>query len=65
MEEVRQIRLPEELCSAAEKKFAHRFCSLEELLEFVLRDLVEDSAAALDEDEQRIVEQRLRELGYI
>ena len=61
----RQIQLPEDLCVAAEKKFAARFHSVEELLEFVLRDLVQDSAAASDENEQRIVEERLRELGYI
>ena len=61
----RQLQLPEDLCAAAEKKFAARFQSVEELLEFVLRDLVHDSVAAADENEQRIVEERLRELGYI
>jgi len=61
----RQIQLPEDLCVAAEKKFAARFHSVEELLEFVLRDLVQDCAVASDENEQRIVEERLRELGYI
>jgi len=61
----RQVQLSEDLCSAAEKKFAAHFHSVDELLEFVLRDLVQDSAAAADENEQRIVEERLRELGYI
>lgn len=65
MSEIREVRLPEELCSAAEKKFAARFKSTEELLEFVLRDLLRDSASQLDETEQRVVEERLRELGYI
>ena len=60
----RHLELPEDLCAAAEQKFAARFHSVEELLEFVLRDLLQDSAAA-DENEQRIVEERLRELGYI
>ena len=61
----RQVQLPEDLCTAAEKKFAARFHSVEELLEFVLRDLVQDFAAAADENEQRIVEERLKELGYL
>lgn len=61
----RHFELPEELCAAAEKKFAGKFRSVEELLEFVLRDLLQDSAAAADENEQRIVEERLRELGYL
>ena len=61
----RQLQLPEDLCATAEKKFAARFQSVEELLEFVLRELVQNSAAAADENEQRIVEERLRELGYL
>lgn len=65
MTEIRQVKLPENLCAAAEQKFAPRFSNLEELLTFVLKDLLEDSAARLDEAEQKIVEERLRELGYI
>lgn len=65
MTETRQIQLPAELCAAAEKKFAARFGSLEDLLSFVLRELVRDEAAQLDQAEQQVVEERLRELGYI
>jgi hypothetical protein len=61
----REIRLPEELCAEAEQKFAEKFHSIEEFLEFVLRHLLEDPSAALDQAEQRIVEERLKELGYI
>jgi hypothetical protein len=65
MAEMRDVQLPTDLCAAAEKKFGHVFASLEELLTFVLRDLARDEAARADEDEQRLVEQRLRELGYL
>ena len=65
MTEMRTVQLPADLCSAAEKNFGHVFVSLEELLIFVLRDLARDEAARSDEDEQRLVEQRLRELGYL
>jgi hypothetical protein len=65
MTEMRDVQLPADLCSGAEKKFGHVFASLEELLIFVLRDLARDEAARSDEDEQRLVEQRLRELGYL
>jgi hypothetical protein len=65
MTEVREIRLPEELCEAAEKKFSQKFGTLEELLTFILRDLSRDEALQLDHAEQRIIEERLRELGYI
>lgn len=65
MTEMRQIQLPSDLCATAEKKFAQTFGSLEELLTFVLRDLIRDEAAALDRAEQRLVEERLRELGYL
>jgi len=65
MTEMRDVRLPAELCAAAEKKFAQKFGSVEELLTFVLQDLSRDEALQLDHAEQRIIEERLRELGYI
>ena len=72
MTEMRQVRLPEELCAAVEAKFgnkfgqtsANRFGNVEELLVFVLQELLRDDAAQ-SEAEQRLVEERLRELGYL
>lgn len=62
---MREVRLPAELCEAAERKFSQKFGTLEELLTFILRDLSRDEALQLDLAEQRIIEERLRELGYI
>jgi hypothetical protein len=62
--EMRQVQLPEELCAAVQEKFGGQFASFEELLVFILRDLSLDDAS-LQEAEERIVEERLRELGYI
>ena len=61
----RQISLPEELCASAEQQFGARFGNLESLLEFVLRELVRDDAETLDKAEKAVLEQRLRDLGYI
>ena len=61
----RQIHLPEELCAAAEECFGQKFRNVGELLEFVLRELLRDDAARLDQAEQHIIEERLRDLGYI
>lgn len=63
--EMRTVNLPAELCVRAEEKFGEKFGSLEKLLEYVLRDLLRDDAAQADEGEQRIIEQRLKELGYL
>ena len=65
MTEMRHVPLPADLCAAAETKFSHVFGTLEELLIFVLRDLSRDEAARADQAEQRLVEERLRELGYL
>jgi len=65
MTEMRDVQLPVELCVAAERKFGHVFGSLEELLVFVLRDLSRDEASSADQAEQRLVEERLRQLGYL
>lgn len=64
-EEMREVRLPADLCAAVEKRFGKTFASVEELLTVVLRDLVDDDVSTLDQAEQRLVEQRLRELGYL
>lgn len=65
MTEMREVRLPADVCAAAEKKFAGAFSSVDELLLFMLRDLLQDEAARLDQAEQSLVEQRLRDLGYL
>ena len=57
----RQVSLPEHLCDAAEKKFGN----LETFLTFVLGELLRDEARALDDSERHMLEQRLRDLGYL
>ena len=64
MPEMRTLQLPADLCAATEKKFGRAFANLEELLTFVLQDLSRDDAAA-DQAELKLVEERLRELGYL
>ena len=65
MTEMKSVQLPADVCAAAEKKFGHAFGSLEELLVFVLRDLSRDDLGSRDRAEQRLVEERLRQLGYL
>jgi len=65
MSTMRTISLPEELCVKAEQKFRHRYETVEELLLAVMTELLCDDAAAMDVDEQRIIEERLKGLGYI
>ena len=65
MDGKRIVTLPEELCSAVERKFAHRFAGVEELVTATLEELVRDDALQMDEKEQKIIEERLKGLGYI
>ena len=65
MDGKRTVILHEELCSAAEQRFARRFGGLEELLTAALEELVRDDALRMDEKEQQIIEERLKGLGYI
>ncbi len=65
MNEMRNVSLPEDLCAKAEQKFAARFGSLSEFLNAVMTELLCDKAAAMDEREQKIIEERLKGLGYI
>jgi len=65
MDGKRRVELPEELCSAVEKKFSHHFGGLEELLTAALEELGRHDALEMDEKEQQIIEERLKGLGYI
>ena len=62
---LRDVRLPEELCRKAEDRYGARFASVDDLLMFVLNELVADSASDLDQREQALIEERLRQLGYV
>ena len=61
----REVSLPAQLCETAEQRFAERFGNVEELLTFVLQKLLRDDATQMDQAEQRLIEERLRDLGYI
>lgn len=61
----REVKLEAALCEAAERKFGPRFGGLEPFLNFLLQELLREDAAEMDQDERRIVEQRLKDLGYI
>jgi hypothetical protein len=63
--ELRSLQLPSTLCERAEQRFGARFGSVEQLFTFVLQELLRDDAAQMDQSEQRIIEQRLRDLGYM
>lgn len=63
--EKRNVALPADLCAQAEERFRRQFGSVEQLLEFVLRDLLRDDASRADEAERRMIEQRLQDLGYL
>lgn len=65
MDGKRTVQLPEKLCSAAERKFAQRFGNVEEILTAALEELVREDVLKMDEKEQKIIEERLKGLGYI
>jgi hypothetical protein len=65
MSDFRNVSLPENLCASAEQKFGASFGDLQQFLIVLLRELLNDQASSLDQAEERLVEQRLRELGYL
>jgi hypothetical protein len=65
MTQTRDLRLPADLCDAAEKKFGAKFANVEDLLVFILQDLLRDDSSRFDQAELQLVEQRLRDLGYM
>jgi hypothetical protein len=62
---MRDLQLSSNLCSRAEEMYRKRFGSVEQFLTYVLEQLLRDDGAKMDQDEQRIIEERLKDLGYI
>ena len=66
MGNVREVLIPADLYAAAENKFAESFRTVDELVAFVLQELVNDTdSTILDRADQALVEQRLKDLGYM
>jgi hypothetical protein len=65
MNESREIRIPVDLCAAVEEKFGKRFRSVDELVVFLLQELIRGDTRDLDLADQAVVEERLRDLGYM
>ena len=61
----RNVQLSADLCELAETRYQSTFGSIEQLLESVLSELLRDDAAKLTQAETQLVEQRLRDLGYL
>ena len=63
--EMRSVNLPADLCEKVEERLGSHFNGIEDLLEYVLQNLVRNDATRADEAEQRLIEQRLKDLGYL
>ncbi|HXJ90000.1 MAG TPA: hypothetical protein VMS18_24525 [Candidatus Binatia bacterium] len=64
-DEFRSVRLPQVLCEQAERWLQGRFETLEALITFVLQEITNNEGSRLDQQEEEMVQQRLRDLGYI
>lgn len=65
MSATRELRLPKDLCIKVEQLYEKQFGALDQFLTFVLEELARDNASRADQTEQRIIEERLKDLGYI
>jgi hypothetical protein len=65
MAQYRTVSLPDDLCAEAEKQLAGRFDSIETLLTFLLQEITKTDSNKFDRAEEQIIEQRLRDLGYM
>jgi hypothetical protein len=63
--DMREVQLPSDLCESVEQRYRERFGALEQFLTFVLQELIRDDAAQMDRAEQQVIEERLKDLGYI
>jgi hypothetical protein len=65
MSAFREITLPADLCAAAEEKFGNTFQTVDGLMIFLLKEVLRRDTIDMDRADQAVVEERLRDLGYI
>lgn len=63
--DLRSVSLPSALCEAAERRFGGHFPGIEPLLEFLLQEMLREDSIRMDTAEQKLIEQRLKDLGYV
>ena len=59
------VMLSGDLCRAAMEELGDQFASVEEMLTFVLTQLTRPDLKQLDESEEQMIQDRLRDLGYV
>jgi len=59
------VTLSAELCATALDRYGSRFASIEDLLTFLLQELLRDDAMKMDDKEKQMLEARLKDLGYL
>jgi hypothetical protein len=59
------VNIPEDVYRAAQDRFGSHFKTVDELVEFALRELLRDDSATLDKSEQQMIRNRLKDLGYL
>ena len=65
MSESREIKLPADLCVAKEQNFGGTFCTADDLVIFLLQELIRGDTVGLDRADHAVVKQRPRDLGYM
>ena len=65
LDSTRTVELPEDRCRAVERQFAHRLGTLDDLIVELPNQLLRDDALTMDKNEQHIIAERLKDLGYI
>lgn len=62
----KNVCISEDLYDRISEKCARNgFGSVDEFVEHILQIIADDSSTAMDEEEKRLLEKRMRELGYM
>jgi hypothetical protein len=62
---LREVKIPADVYQAVQDRFGSQFETVDELVEFALRELLRDDSGGLDESEQQMIRNRLKDLGYL
>ena len=62
---LREVKVSADVYQAVQNRFGSPLCHCGRVSRFALRELLRDDSAVLDQSEQQMIRNRLKDLGYL
>lgn len=61
----RSVQIPEDLYRTIKDRLGSQFTNVDDFVSYVLREVLREDFPSFDESEQKMIQSRLKDLGYL